>query len=376
MPEIRKDEFGPEYCLTVSDPSIGMEGYLVIDNTERGPGKGGIRMTHTVTLEEVQRLARTMTWKNAIADIPFGGAKGGIRISSSCDGEQKKKFVQSYARMIRPFIPEKYIAGPDVNSGEREMQWFVDAINLWDGATGKPASYCESMNGDERCGLPHEYGSTGYGVARATIVAAEVLGIDLTLARIGIEGFGNVGSFAFKFLAEQGAIITAVADSKGTAHALQGLSFEEVVRAKKETGSVTGYAGAEILGHDDIFSLDLDILIPATVTDVITDAHKDALRARLLVEGANIPMSEEIEKELSGRGIAIVPDFIANAGGVISSYAEYRGMGTQNMFSLIDEKITNAVRQIMMRSIAEKKSAREIGMEIAQERVRNAMKVK
>lgn len=372
MPEIRKDEFGPEYCLTVYDPSIGMEGYLVIDNTARGLGKGGIRMTASVTLEEVFRLARTMTWKNAVADIPFGGAKAGIRWPGG-DSELKKNYVQSFARMIAPFIPSRYIAGPDVNTGEKEMQWFVDALGIWEGATGKPSSCCYTAGGNEKCGMPHEYGSTGYGVARAAMIAAEIVGIDLSRARVGIEGFGNVGSFAFKFFAEQGIRVVAVADSKGTVYAPEGLSYEEVVRVKKEKGTVVGYAGARTFDHDTIFSLDVDILIPATITDVITNANKDDIKAKLIVEGANIPMSEHIEEELVGRGIVIVPDFIANAGGVISSYAEYQGMTAHDMFLLIDEKISNATKQIMMRSILEKRSARAVGLEIAKERVRNAI---
>lgn len=373
MAAIQTDEFGPEYQITVCDPSIGMEGYLVIDNTALGMGKGGIRMTSTVTLEEVYRLARTMTWKNSVAGIPFGGAKAGIKWPGG-DDDLKKKYVQSFARMIAPFIPARYIAGPDVNNGEREMQWFVEAIGIWEGATGKPASYCEKVGDSERCGLPHEYGSTGYGVARSTMVAAEIFGIDIKSARIGIEGFGNVGSFACKFLSEQGARIVAVADSKGTAFLPDGLSYGELARAKRETGSVTGYTGAQVLSHDDIFGLDVDILIPATVTDVITDKNKDAIRARLIVEGANIPMSEKIEEELVARGIWVVPDFLANAGGVISSYAEYRGMSSEEMFTLVDERISVATRQIMMRSVAEKRSARAVGMEIAKERVKNAKK--
>src|SRR3989344_1425151 len=160
MPEtlekiIPKDQFGPEYVVRVYDPAIGMEGFLVIDNTARGPGKGGIRMTANVTAEEVFRLGRTMTWKNALVDIPLGGAKAGIvwpasapTVAQAMTGnagaldELKKKFVQSFARAIKPFVPKKYIAGPDVNTGEREMQWFVEATGNWRTATGKPANLC------------------------------------------------------------------------------------------------------------------------------------------------------------------------------------------------------------------------------------------
>lgn len=148
--EIPRDEFGPEYVIHAYDPVIGMRGFLVIDNTARGPGKGGIRMTAQVTAEEVFRLARIMTWKNAIADIPFGGAKAGIVWQGTVPGEHrtkskenlKKKYIQSFARALRPFIPKKYIAGPDVNTGEQEMQWFVEATGNWRSATGKPAKLC------------------------------------------------------------------------------------------------------------------------------------------------------------------------------------------------------------------------------------------
>ncbi|MDO8655259.1 MAG: Glu/Leu/Phe/Val dehydrogenase dimerization domain-containing protein, partial [bacterium] len=195
-----------EYRVEVYDPKTGMRGFLVIDSTTLGPGKGGIRMTPDITEEEVARLAKTMTFKNALADIPFGGAKGGIIWNGGSD-ELKKQYVQSYARAIKPFVPKKYIAGPDVNTGEREMQWFVEATGIWRSATGKPANLCMKLFGKpgEKCGIPHEFGSTGFGVAQAVAVAAELKGLDIKKATVAIEGFGNVGSFAFKYLKEMGA---------------------------------------------------------------------------------------------------------------------------------------------------------------------------
>src|SRR3989344_3802115 len=208
--KITKDKFGPEYVVEVYDPVLGMEGFLVIDNTALGPGKGGIRMTHNVTAEEVYRLARTMTWKNSLADIPFGGAKAGIVWPSrqaqgkhSGSQELKKKFVQSFARAISVFMPKKYIAGPDVNSGEEEMKWFVEATGNWRTATGKPANVCidtfikgkttlrQAQGARGRCGIPHEFGSTGFGVVESTEVAAELAGISLKDATVAIHGFGN-----------------------------------------------------------------------------------------------------------------------------------------------------------------------------------------
>ena len=180
MSEIKKDKFGPEYVIEVYDPKIGMEGFLVIDNTTLGLGKGGIRMTPNVTKEEVFRLARVMTWKNSLAGIPFGGAKAGIVWRGGND-ELKQEFIRSFARMIKPFVPKKYIPGPDVNTTEKEMALIAEEIGDWKGATGKPSDYCykNPKTGKKICGLPHELGSTGFGVAHATSVAAETAGFDI-----------------------------------------------------------------------------------------------------------------------------------------------------------------------------------------------------
>ncbi|MEK7554507.1 MAG: Glu/Leu/Phe/Val dehydrogenase dimerization domain-containing protein, partial [Patescibacteria group bacterium] len=174
------DEWGPEQIVKVYDPKTGLRGILVVDNTALGPGKGGIRMTPDVTEEEVFRLARTMTWKNALAGIPFGGAKAGIRIERGKE-PNKKELIQAFARAIKNFTPKRYIAGPDVNTGEAEMQAFVEATGNWRTATGKPANYCMAVFGKkgEKCGIPHEFGSTGFGVAEATKVAAEIAGVPI-----------------------------------------------------------------------------------------------------------------------------------------------------------------------------------------------------
>lgn len=401
MADIMKDEFGPEEVVEVSDPEIGLKGFLVIDNTALGPGKGGIRMTPTVTVEEVFRLARTMTWKNALAGIPFGGAKAGIvwlpkqdkRNPSSREASKdksseldlKKAHVQSFASALREFIPSKYIAGPDVNSGEKEMQWFAEAIGDWRAATGKPADFCTEFNGKRACGLPHELGSTGFGVAQATKVAAEIFllpersrgrsssVIPMQNITVAIEGFGNVGAFAFKFLQEMGAKIVAVSDSKGNIYFKDGLNYEKVVKVKQEKKSVIHYPGAQKLSADAFWGLPVDILIPAAVTDMINDSNKDKIKAKIIVEGANIPMREEIEDELWQRGICIVPDFVANAGGVISSYAEYMGLTAEKMFEMVKEKVVGAAREVIAQSIKDKKSPREIALLLAKEKVRARM---
>lgn len=384
---IERDEFGPAYLIEVFDPTLGMRGFLVIDNTALGPGKGGIRMTPNVSLEEVFRLARTMTWKNALAGIPFGGAKAGIvwppfaKATGGKPGdsdELKKQYVQSFARLLTPFVPRYYIAGPDVNSAQKEMQWFSEAVGKWNAATGKPAHFCTRIKGTNRqkCGLPHELGSTGFGVAHCAGIAAKLKGIDIKKATVAIEGFGNVGTFAFRFLQEMGAAIVAVADSKGTIYNRKGLVLKELEAIKAQGKSVKDYPNGQPLGREDIFCVDVDILIPAAVTDVINESNKEKIRARIIVEGANIPMRESIEDELAQKGILIVPDFVANAGGVISSYAEYRGYSGQKMFSLVKQKIIHATKRVLTRSMRQKKSPRVVAMEIAKERIQKAMQKK
>jgi len=379
------DEWGPEYVVKVYDLATGMRGVLVIDNTWRGPGKGGMRMTTSVSEEEVFRLARTMTWKNALVDLPFGGAKSGIIWDGGSD-EKKKAYVQSFARAIAHFTPKKYISAPDVNVGEREMQWFVEATGNWRSATGKPANYCMPVlnrslslkKGEEKpeewrsekCGLPHEYGSTGFGVAHATKVTTEVLGIDLNGARVAIHGFGNVGTFAYQYLTEMGARVIALADRDSVILDENGFNKAKIEKIISDRKPLSAYPGGRKLKPDDFWKIESDILIPASVTDVIHKKNKHLIKTRIIVEAGNIPMRESIEEEFHKKGIMIVPDFVANSGGVISSYAEYRGYNPTRMFSLIEARIQKSTRQVLRRSIKEKKNPRTVAMTLAQEKVR------
>jgi len=368
--EIKTDNLGPEYVLEVYEPKINLKGFLVIDNTVLGPGKGGIRMTPNVTKDEVWRLARTMTWKNALADIPFGGAKAGIVWPGGSDA-LKKKFIQSFARLIKIFTPKLYIAGPDVNTGEKEMAWFVEATGNWRTATGKPANLCMKIFGQkgEKCGIPHEFGSTGFGVAEAAALAAEIKGLGIKNSLVAIEGFGNVGTFAALHLARKGAKIVAVADSKGMIYDLDGLDISKLIRIKAGGESVRQYPKGKRMPREKIFGLRVDILIPASVTDVINDKNKNLLKPKIIVEGANIPMTEKIENELWRRGIMIVPDLVANAGGVISSYAEYRGYNPKRMFKLVENKIRRSVKNVLEESIRRNKNPRAVALAIARAKI-------
>lgn len=369
--QIKPDEWGPELIMEVYDPKTKMHGFLCVDNTNRGVGKGGIRMTPTVDVLEVFRLARTMTWKNALAELPFGGAKSGIIADvKKITKEQKKILIQEFAKALKPLCPEKYIAAPDVNTAEEEMKWFAEANGDWHSCTGKPKDMC--VLGD-KCGIPHEFGSTGFGAAHATVVAAGHIGLNIKGATVAVEGYGNVGSFVIQFLSEFGAKIVAVSDSKGGIYNQDGIDFKKISEIKQKTGSVINYKPGKILKNKDLFELPVDILIPAALPDVITKENADKIKARIIVEAANIAITREAEDILYKKGILIVPDFVANAGGVISSYAEYKGYNHNDMFELVEEKIKKNTKIVLDRAKKENIKPRDAALVIAKERVRKAM---
>jgi len=359
--EIKQDEWGPEKILSVYDPKTGMKGFTVIDNTAIGPGKGGIRMVPDVTVGEVFGLARAMTWKNALAEIPFGGAKSGIIWDGKTD---KEILMRAFARAIKCVVPSEYVAGPDMNTTEKEMAIFADEIGSRKASTGKPK---------EMGGLPHELGSTGFGVAESVDVAVDFLGWDMSDMKIAIEGFGNVGTFAAKFLEEKGAKIVAVSDSKGTIYNKEGLDVEKLIKVKSETRAVKNYDDGKVMESEKLFELPVDILIPGARPNVITDKNKKNVQAKVIVEAANIPISVPVEEWLNKRGILVVPDFICNAGGVISSYIEFIEGTEEQMFKTVREKVRHNTELVLKKAKDSEETLRNTALKIAQERVRKAM---
>ena len=341
-------------------------GVLVIDSTALGVGKGGIRMTPTVNTEEVFRLARAMTWKNALAELPFGGAKSGIIADvKKMTLEQKREIVTEFGRALKPICPSQYVAAPDVYTGEEEMRWFVEGNGSLKSTTGKP---------HDLGGIPHELGSTGFGVAHAARVACEHLSMDVSNMKISIEGFGNVGSFAAKFLSEWGAKIIAVSDSKGCIYSKEGLDFSKLNEVKHKNGSVTNYPKGEVLSHDFIFEIPVDMIIPAALPDVINKDNVSKVKARIIVEGANIPITMGAEEMLDRECTLVVPDFVANSGGVISSYVEYEyGYEPKKAFEMIEQKIKKNVKVVLDRADEMCVKHRNAALELAKERVRKAM---
>ncbi len=361
---IEHDEFGPEKVLQVYNPKVGMRGFLVLDNLSLGPGKGGIRMTPTVTVEEVAALARIMTWKCAMANLPFGGGKSGIIADDRLITKEKKdEIITAFAEAIKEYCPSNYIAAPDINTAEHEMEVFSKAIGSKKACTGKP---------EKLGGIPHELGSTGLGVSKATLVALKYLKKDPKKMTFAVEGFGNVGSFAAKFLSEAGLKFVAVSDSRGCLFRKEGIDYEKLVEIKKKTGSVTNYPGSKQV-CEQIIATDADVLITAAMPDVIKISDVNKIKASIIVEGSNIPMRQYVEEMLHKKNILVIPDFVANAGGVISSYVEYINGTKQKMFKLVQEKITNNTSLVLKYAFKRKIKPRDAAVEIAKARVMKKM---
>ena len=363
------DEWGPEKILQVYDPESGMKGVLVIDNTKLGPGKGGIRMMPTITTEEIFRLARTMTWKCALAKIPFGGAKSGIISDPKQISEEKKlDLIRAFSRALRRVCPSLYVAAPDINTGENEMAAFALENGSMKSATGKPVRLC--VKPGVQCGIPHEYGSTALGVVQAAFTAANYLDkLDIDNATAAVEGFGNVGSFVVDYFSQIDIKIVAVSDSKGCIYNSKGLDFEKLQDVKSETGSVINYRPGDVLENKSLFELNVDFLVPAAIPDVITRENVESVNAKMVVEAANLPVRPEIENILSKKGIMVIPDILANAGGVISSYAEYKGYNPKRMLELVQRKIRQNTVKVIETSLAKDIELRDAAMLLARERL-------
>ena len=297
-------------------------GFRVQYNITLGPAKGGIRYHPDVNLDEITALAAWMTWKCAVAHIPFGGGKGGI----ICDpGKMSKRELEALTRryiaeIVDAIGPEKDVPAPDVNTNEQIMAWVMDTYSMHVGhtttsvVTGKPVELGGSMGRRE---------ATGRGVMIATREAARHVGIDVTSSRVAVQGFGNVGSVSAELLARQGARIVAVTDWKGGVYNDSGIDIARLLAHVQQHKTVDGFSGGDPLSHDRLFSLDVDVLIPAALENQITMANASVIKARIIIEGANGPTTPDAHRHLHDRGVFIVPDILANSSGVTTSYFEW-----------------------------------------------------
>ena len=369
------DEWGPEKVLQVYDSDTGMKGVLVIDNTSKGPGKGGIRFAPSVTPLEVFSLARTMTWKCAAAGLPFGGAKGGI--IADPNKVDRVSWMKSFAKMIRPYCPSQYIAATDVGTTELDMAIFAHEIGDMRACTGKPS---------ELGGIPHELGTTGYGVSVALQTAFDILKelkiiqLSKSQSRVVIQGFGNVGSFAARFLDQNGVRVVGVSDVSGFIYSKDknGLNIPKLMKDMKGKAKLSDLKdyGYDIKDKEEIFEIALDIFIPAAMGGVINNKTAPKLLGngvKMVVEAANIPTTVDACEYLYKNKIWIIPDFLANAGGVIGSFVEYQGRTEKEAFDLIEYKISKNIKEVLTEAIMKEENPRKIATELSKQIVYRAM---
>ena len=354
------DALGPTKIIHVHEPSINLKAILVVDNIAKGPSIGGVRMAPDVTLEECVRLARAMTMKNAAAGLPHGGGKAVLYGDPKMPKDEKQQLIRALACSLRNV--EEYIFAPDMGTDEESMAWVKDEIGR---VVGLPR---------EVGGIPlDEIGATGWGLSHVTDVALRYADFPLEGARLVIQGFGAVGRNTARFLLDKGAVLVAVADSSGAVHDPNGLNFDTLVELKQADKSVSEYPGGKAIDRDAVIDVACDIWIPAARPDVIHADNVDRLNTRLVIEGANIPITHDAEKMLHDRGILCVPDFIANAGGVICAAMEYQGASQAAAFASIEEKLRRNTEMVLSASKAQGILPRQAAMDLALQRVRKAM---
>ena len=355
------DELGPVKIVHIYEPRCGLKAVVAIDNIACGPSIGGIRMAPDVSATEAFRLARAMTLKNAAAGLPHGGGKSVIFGDPKIVAAEKERLIRAFARAIRDLV--EYIPGPDMGTDERCMAWIKDEIGR---AVGLPP---------EIGGIPlDEIGATGYGLKASVEAARQFCGLELKGARVVIQGFGSVGKHAARFLGEKGTILVGAGDSRGTIFNSKGIDLGRLISIKDSGKSVVDYPAGEKLGSDAVIDIECEIWIPAARPDVIRKDNVNRLKTKLVPQGANIPFTPEAERILHERGVLCIPDFIANAGGVICASVEYHGGTQMQAFQTIEEKIRTNTTTVLEESARTKTLPREAAIALAERRVRNAMR--
>lgn len=354
------DEFGPLKVIHVHEPSIDLKAVLVVDNVAKGPSIGGVRMAPDVSTEECVRLARAMTFKNAAAGLPHGGGKVVVYGDPKMDKMAKERLLRGLAQALRN--EESYIFAPDMGTDEVCMAWIRDEIAR---VVGLPR---------EIGGIPlDEIGATGFGLSHVVDVALHYCDFELQGARFVVQGFGAVGKNVARFLVARGAVLVAVADSTGAIHNPAGMDVDRLLELKGSGSSVTRYEDAEKMDRDAVIDVECDIWIPAARPDVVNEQNVHRLNTKLVVEGANIPFTPGAEKYLHEKGVLCVPDFIANAGGVICAAMEYHGATQSAALQTIEEKLRRNTQQVLEVSKREQVLPRDAAMKLAMQRLRRAM---
>lgn len=354
------DELGPEKVIELYDPATQLKAIVVVDNVAAGPAIGGVRMATDVTAAECFRLARAMTLKNAMAGLAHGGAKSVIAADPGMPPAERSRLIKAFARAIRDVYD--YIPGPDMGTDEQAM---AEVKHLIGRAVGLPR---------EVGGIPlDEIGATGYGLAVALEAADPFCDLGGGEMRVVVQGFGSVGRHAIRFLAERGARLVGVSDSGGARVCPAGFDLDALLAAKANGQSVAAFDQGEAMDPEDLVGVECEVWIPAARPDVFREDNAGRVRARVIAEGANIPATPAAEEILAANGVLVIPDFVANAGGVICGAVEYHGGSQSQAMATIAEKIRANVTEVLSRAKAEGILPRAAAMQIAGERVRTAM---
>ncbi len=356
-------------------------GYRVQYNITLGPAKGGIRYHPDVSLDEVTALAAWMTWKCAVAHVPFGGGKGGIICDPTrMSRRELESLTRRYvAEIIDAIGPEKDVPAPDVNTNDQVMAWIMDTYSMHVGhtstavVTGKPIEMGGSLGRRE---------ATGRGVMIVTREAAKHLGLDIKKATVAVQGFGNVGSVSADLLARIGAKIVAVTDWKGGVQNPKGLDIPQMIEFSKQHKTIDGFPGGDPIENDQLFSLDVDVLVPAALENQITEENASTIKAKIVAEGANGPTTPDAHRMLHERGIFVIPDILANAGGVTTSYFEWvqdrHGYfwEEQEVNKRLEAKMMEAFHDVLQTSIKYKTDMRTAAYIVAINRVATVTKMR
>lgn len=361
--------------------TVLFHGYRVQHNVSRGPGKGGLRYAPSVDIDEVRALAMWMTWKCALVDLPYGGAKGGVAIDPRCYSEAElERVTRRYTSEIMPVIgPERDIMAPDMGTSEQTMAWVMDTYSVNQGytipavVTGKPITVGGSLGRTT---------ATSAGVVHVTAAALDEAGVPLTDVRVAIQGFGKVGSHAAAIFAARGARVVAVSDQYGGVHAPDGLDVRALVEHVAATGSVVGFDRADPVDNDALLALDVDVLVPAAVEGVLDGDTARRVRARWVVEGANGPTTAEGDRVLAKNGVTVVPDVLANAGGVVVSYFEWVQANQAYWWTAdeigekLEHRMLHAYEEVAALARREELSLRDAALVIGVQRVAEAHQIR
>jgi glutamate dehydrogenase (NAD(P)+) len=377
-----KRELTVHFPVEMDDGSFQVfTGFRVQHNIARGPAKGGLRFHPSMTLDDARALAMYMTWKTAVADVPFGGAKGGV----ICDPHalslsELERLTRRFTTEISLIVgPDRDIPAPDLGTGPQVMAWIMDTLSMHAGfsvpasVTGKP----QAIGGSEG-----RFTGPGRGLTMVTVLAMRDAGLDPSGARVAIQGFGKVGGVYAELLTAEGMRVVAVSDSTCGLYRAEGLDLTALRHLKEEGGHFADYGGAEQIDRDQLLSLDVDVLVPAALEAQIGERNADRVRAKVIAEGANAPLTTEADAELNARGVLILPDILANAGGVVVSYFEwvqdiqayFWGSGEVN--SRLREVMTRSYQQVRGEAQSHAITLRDAAFRIAVTKVAEATRVR